>query len=295
MSDSIEQAKLSKSVIAEAIKYYEARQPGLRPVMSFYREVFGVQKKHSSQLPAELPRIDEEEMIRRLEAGTPLLGGHELPDDYSAMLAVMEEIAVLLEEKSPEPPAALRAGLDQLKDAELLASMAGAYMESRSEDFAAITDRLGWDDEVAGLLVHTSLTPFMWRKAGGVRVRVSLDQVLSGTCPVCGAAPIMGFLRADDGMRILECSLCGSRWGTPRMACPFCHLQESERLRYHFIEGDEMRRIYVCDGCQGYLKVTGQRGERGELVIPLEDMATAQLDAVAEERGYIRKTAGVFG
>jgi FdhE protein len=144
------------------------------------------------------------------------------------------------------------------------------------------------------MLMHLSLAPFFWRKAAGIRAKISLDQVISGDCPVCGARPIMGLLRPEDGMRVLECSLCGTRWGTPRIACPFCHTTDREKLRYHFLEGDQARRLYVCDACHGYIKIT-DLAKTGELVVPLEDIATSRLDAVAEDKGYERKTSTVFG
>ena len=48
----------------------------------------------------------------------------------------------------------------------------------------------------------------------------------------------MGFNRDEDGLRVLECSLCGSRWGTPRMVCLFCGTPDQEKLRYLFVNED---------------------------------------------------------
>jgi FdhE protein len=294
MEQTIKQAKLSKSLISAHMKGYAAEQPGLKPVMAFYRDIFGVQKKHSSLLPLYLPHISQDEILRRLDAGMPLLQGDALPE-LDVLRRIVVDIAAVIERKSPVPPEGLddflkRFGTDDTMAQQLIS----AYIERRDEDLAAAVERTGLEPDVAIMLLHMSLAPFFWRKAAGIRAKVSLDQVISGDCPVCGARPVMGFLRTEDGLRVLECSLCGTRWGTPRMTCPFCRTQNPEQLRYHFAEGDEARRLYVCDACKGYIKITNL-ATTGELVIPLEDLATAQLDAVAEEKGCERKTASVFG
>ncbi len=296
MNDEIRQAKLTKSAIATAMREYADARPELKPVMGFYRELFGVQKRHAARLPLQFPKLSREEMQKRLEANKPLLRPRELNPSAADLREVMRDICRVLETKSPNPPAGIKSFVSgKLKDDAWLKSFKDNYLEGKSRNFARLAREAGLEPDLGTLIAHTSLAPFYWKQAAGIRPKLALHQVASGACPICGARPIMGFIRPDDGLRVLECSLCGTRWGAPRMACVFCRTQDREKLRYHFAEGDGSRRVYVCDSCKSYLKVTDMTGKSGDLVIPLEDMATAYLDEVAQERGYKRACNSVFG
>lgn len=296
MDDDIRQSKLTKNAITTAMREYAGEQPELKPVMAFYREIFGTQKRHAAGLPLQFPKLSREEIERRFEARKPLLRPRELKPDTAELRDVMRDICKTIEAKSPNPPATLKAFTSgKLKDDEWLAAFTDSYLGGKTRNFARISREAGMEPDLGTLVAHTSLAPFYWKSAAGIRPQVSLSQVASGACPICGARPVMGFIRTGDGMRVLECSLCGTRWGAPRMACAFCRTQDRTKLRYHFAEGDVARRVYVCDNCKGYLKVTDMSGKAGDLVIPLEDMATAFLDEVAQEKGYKRACSSVFG
>ncbi len=296
MDEEIRQSKLTKSAITTAIREYAAEQPDLKPVMGFYREIFGIQKRYAAGLPLQFPRLSREEMQKRFDANKPLLRSKDLKPAPAELREVMRDICAMIETKSPQPPEGLTSFTrGKLRDDEWLAAFKEAYLTGKSRNFAHQSRAAGLEPDLGTLIAHTSLAPFYWKQAAGVRPQLSLSQVASGACPVCGARPIMGFIRAEDGARVLECSLCGTRWGAPRMACAFCRTQDRTKLRYHFVEGDSARRVYVCDSCKGYLKVTDMSGHAGDLVIALEDMATAYLDEVARERGYRRACNTVFG
>jgi FdhE protein len=124
--------------------------------------------------------------------------------------------------------------------------------------------------------------------------KADLSQIPQGRCPVCGDLPIMGLL-GEDGVRILECSFCGARWGFPRMMCPFCNTTDQSKLSYIFGEDDRSRRAYLCEACKSYIKISeaGMR-QPEEIVLPLEDLATVHLDHAAAERGFERGCRTVF-
>lgn len=296
MDDEIRQSKLTKSAITAAMREYGAEQPELKPVMRFYREIFGIQKRHADGLPLQFPKLSREEIQRRFEANKQLLKPQDLKPAPADLRDIMRDICAMIETKSPNPPEGLEPFIEgELLDDEWLTAFKDAYLAGRSRNFAREARKAGLEPDLATLIAHTSLAPFYWKQAAGVRPQLSLNQVASGACPICGARPVMGFIRAEDGLRVLECSLCGTRWGAPRMACAFCCTQDRTKLRYHFAEGDGARRVYVCDNCKGYLKVTDMSGHAGDLIIAIEDMATAYLDGVAQERGYHRACSTVFG
>ena len=296
MDDDIRQAKLTKSAITAAMREYGSEQPELKPLMNFFREIFGIQKRHAAGLPLQFPKLSKEEVQSRFEAKKPLLKPQDLKPAPSDLRETMRDICTMIETKSPHPPEGLKAFMDgELLNDEWLAAFKDAYLQGKSRNFAREAKKAGLKPNVATLVAHTSLAPFFWKQAAGIRPQLSLNQVATGACPICGARPIMGFIRAEDGMRVLECSLCGTRWGAPRMACAFCRTQDRSKLRYHFAENDNSRRVYVCDSCKGYLKVTDMSGRVGDPILALEDMATAYLDEVAQERGYKRACNTVFG
>ncbi len=296
MNDGIRQVRLTKSSIAAAMREYAKERPELKPAMAFYREIFGVQKRRASALPLQFPRLSREETAKRLEAGKPLLRPKDLKPPMEELRAAVRDICAVIQTKSLEPPAALAGFVSgKLEDDEWLAAFTESYLSGKSRTFVRESRAAGLPPDLGTLIAHTSIAPFYWKQAAGLRTKLALEHMPSGACPICGARPIMGFIRPEDGARILECSLCGTRWGAPRMACVFCRTQDRTKLRYHFVEGDSARRVYVCDNCKGYLKVTDMSGRSGELVIALEDMATAYLDEVAREKGYQRACSTVFG
>ncbi|MCZ7665150.1 MAG: formate dehydrogenase accessory protein FdhE [Thermoleophilia bacterium] len=109
----------------------------------------------------------------------------------------------------------------------------------------------------------------------------------SGRCPWCGAKSAYARLSGQDPQRrILFCNRCWGEWDYPRIACVHCENRDPERLGYFYGEEDRPHRVYTCEGCMGYLKVTDERAA-GRRVSPLvEDYVTGYLDEEARVRGY---------
>jgi FdhE protein len=184
---------------------------------------------------------------------------------------------------------------EELEDRDRLQTLVEAFLKRDEGEISELMEGYSLDPALLYMLLHISMAPFFWKKAGALARKADLDQVPRGTCPVCGDLPVMGFLRPEDGLRVLECSLCGSRWGVPRMMCPYCMNVDQGKLSYIFAEGDTSHRVYLCEKCRKYMKVSNPGGgSPEELVIPLEDLATAHLDRAAEERGYERGCRTVF-
>lgn len=109
-------------------------------------------------------------------------------------------------------------------------------------------------------------------------------------CPTCGSEPAMARLAHDEyGKKYLHCTNCETQWGFKRIACPFCDNVDPYKLQMFYPEGNKRCRVEVCDQCQRYLKVVDER-EGNDSSQPLnmlqEDLATLQLDVLAEQKGY---------
>lgn len=271
------------------------KNPKLKGVAALYKGIFSVQRKLSQHIPDRLPHIEGAQISYRLQENKLLLEAEEVEIDLALAREMMVEIAGVLGKGSERPLKGLEDFLRGEKMEGVLGEMVNAFLKRDEERLAAIMEEQPVEPSLLYLVLHVTLAPFYWKAAGSLARRADLDQVAQGTCPICGDLPIMGYLRPEDGLRVLECSRCGTRWGFPRMMCPFCMSSDQEKLRYIYAEEDPGHRVYLCDSCGKYIKVTASfTGKEEELVIPLEDLATAHLDLTAEEKGYRRGCRTIF-
>lgn len=287
---------MSKSLINSKAKGYVDRNPRLKGVVALYRDTYSMQRRLSERVPDQLPHIDGAQISYRLQENELLVKPDELEIDLQLLRDIMKELGGILIERSESPPRGLEDFLEkELEDEDKLRELVEAFVNRDEDGLSGCMDGYDIDPVILYLLLHNSLAPFYWKMAATLARKADLDQLPSGTCPVCGDLPVMGFLRSEDGLRVLECSLCGSRWGVPRMMCPFCKTMDQDKLSYIFADESPSSRAYLCDGCHKYIKIATLPGEMTEeIVIPLEDLATLHLDQAAEERGYERGCRTVF-
>ena len=292
----LKQRKINKSLLGREAKRYVEENPKLKGIMGLYREVFSTQRKLSRDIPDRLPHIEGAQVSMRIEENKLLVEPHELALELPLLREAMRELAKVLEEKGDGPIAGMPAFLEEeLEDEERLRGLVHAFLAREEEELERHMRGYSLDPHMLFLLLHISLAPFYWKAAGPLLRKAELDQVPRGDCPLCGGLPVMGLLRPEEGLRVLECSLCGARWGFPRIMCPFCNTMEQDKLKYIFVEEEGARRVYLCDNCRKYIKVSSPPHDRDEeFVLPLEDLATAHLDLAAEERGYERGCRTVF-
>jgi FdhE protein len=287
---------MNKSLVSRQVKRYVEENPRLKGVMNLYREVFSTQRKLSRDIPDQLPHIKGTQVSYRIEENELLIKADELEVDLSILKEMLRELGKVLEKKGEGPLEGMEKFLEEeLNDDDRLRGLVDSFLTHDDEEVARRMEGYGLDPAILHMLLHISLAPFYWKMTGALLRRTDLGQVPLGHCPVCGDLPIMGFLRPEEGLRVLECSLCGARWGFPRIMCPFCNNTDQEKLKYIFAGDDDSRRVYLCEKCKKYIKVSTPPSEKDEeFVLPLEDLATAHLDLAAEERGYERGCRTVF-
>ena len=119
-----------------------------------------------------------------------------------------------------------------------------------------------------------------------------------GRCPLCASPPAMAIVftpetGTSDEQRLLSCCFCTYRWRFPITGCPSCGNARPER--FGLIVGDSVRdqcvRAVSCEECHTYLKTvfTGCRSDRkrpDDLDMDIEDVATLNLDIMADQRGF---------
>ena len=120
------------------------------------------------------------------------------------------------------------------------------------------------------------------------------DQVAwrRGYCPVCGGPPLLGELRGVELRLFLRCAACGLAWPSRRLFCPVCESDNHHALHTLKVEGDQRFSAQLCDGCGAYLKIGNAFEPPPAELLALDDLASADLDVVAVERGYARRHDG---
>lgn len=113
-----------------------------------------------------------------------------------------------------------------------------------------------------------------------------------GYCPVCGGWPALAELRGLERIRVLRCGRCATGWQLPVLVCPFCDERDHEGHVTLAEEGQEQRRrVDACRSCSGYIKTFTTLAPLAAWAIPLEDLASLELDLVADQREFQRPDA----
>lgn len=142
--------------------------------------------------------------------------------------------------------------------------------------------------DMATFLFSIVLSSIYRRRFESIAEVLRTDLYEGGDCPLCGEKPHYGMLRADDGAKLMECWLCGTRWVHTRVKCPYCSNEEREELGYFTIEGDELCRVNYCQSCFSYYKIFDLRqyNSDGNLVLTIHNLATLNNDFLAGKEGY---------
>jgi len=107
-------------------------------------------------------------------------------------------------------------------------------------------------------------------------------------CPMCGGTPLLAEIAGKEGARRLRCSACGLGWGYPRLFCAHCGNQDHHKIGYLSVEGEEEKyRVQTCAVCRGYLKIVITFDPMPANQLPIEDLATVHLDAIATQHGFM--------
>ncbi len=104
-------------------------------------------------------------------------------------------------------------------------------------------------------------------------------------CPLCGSAPVAGLV-LGDGLRRLECSLCGSRWHLAGASCAYCGASGAAGHLHLDGDGGEAE-AETCGRCGRYVKLF-HLDRRPAAQPAADDLATRPLDGLAARAGFVR-------
>lgn len=227
--------------------------------------------------------------------GVPLLAGAEVSVPPEAARELLERLVrvachagtpkmtslerLLGRGNSPRYPAS--AGFDA-------ASLFTASVRQDYDRVRQMAEAAGIDPDalqgVAGLLPVPFLLACNRRWAPAVP-----EGWVEGYCPVCAAWPAFVEVRGIERSRCSRCGRCGAEWHARMLACPFCELNDHERLVTLTPEGGPSRGVIEgCMRCLGYVKAFTRLQGCPPASVLLEDLATVDLDVAALQEGYVR-------
>lgn len=186
----------------------------------------------------------------------------------------------------PEPGAASLGGLRgrTLDPLELLAAAAG----EDTATLGAIADRGDADPAAVAAVGRLAALPLLHACAAALAAQLPSGWA-RGWCPVCGGWPSLAELRGLERTRVLRCGRCATGWELPVLVCPFCDERDHDHQFSFAPDGEEQRRrVDVCRTCHGYIKTLTTLSPLRPWAVPLDDVATVELDLVAAGRDLRR-------
>jgi FdhE protein len=178
-----------------------------------------------------------------------------------------------------------RAALDALL-ASRAETLTRGFLADRDACIRRLADANSLEPDILEAVLRTALTPFFERAAAPHRELIAAGAWRRGICPMCGSEPFMARLALENGRRLLACPLCSVEWPIDRLRCPFCDSGDEPHIRFFTVEGDPSHRVECCDLCRRYLKTVDDRVSGRTANLPVEDVVTAHLGALAVEQGY---------
>lgn len=235
------------------------------------RHVADAANRLAAELPNGVPNLDAARA--RLAEGVPALAGEPLIDWATLSSNVM----------------ALGANIGALAASGEEGAFSDAALAGTWDAIPGIPNR----DEVIALVDYAT-RPALRAGYAAVRDIIAHARWRRGTCPACGALPLLVELRADkEGeSRVLRCGRCTAAWSFARLACPACGERDHERLRYLHVDGEvDHRRAECCTSCGFYVKALTCLDPIDDSSLPAIDLELLALDVLALEAGYTRHDA----
>jgi FdhE protein len=243
-------------------------------------------------LPTGLPHLGSVEA--RLAGGVPALEGEALLSG-AALLVNLELLVTALGLSAAAEVRAIPRTLEGNLTAAAANELAAAAQSGSWDAIRALADRIDLEPDAVITLVDHATRPALRAGARAAHELVAKSRWQGGTCPACGAAPLLAELRgggASGGAeheRVLRCVRCLMAWSFPRLRCVWCGETNHRQLAYLHGAGEEsFRRVEVCSSCRGYLKSLAVLAALDLYELLAADLATAPLDVAALERGFHR-------
>jgi FdhE protein len=221
------------------------------------------------------------------QAQAPLLAGRVIAVDSGLVRSWVNRLLATATTTRTEPSGLARGRRTRSTHAESLR----LFQASIAEDAPAI-DALASDTEFDRAALH-AVWPLVAMPLLHACRRVWRDTLARdwdrGSCPLCGAWPMLAEARGLERTRRLRCGRCASDWAFDWLRCPYCDNRDHTSLDSLVPESSrEARKVEACRACGGYVKSAATLQALDPDALLVEDLATVSLDVAALERGYRR-------
>jgi FdhE protein len=277
---------------------------GLRVAADFYAAL--IRRQIDADVPIAPLALDKDGRRAKWMRGEPVLAGEAIGFDSDVVRALLldlcatgEQFAQPAESRvampattadtpavAPAPFAGIRSAIEsQTLDFDALLDH---VLQGHTVTIAAMAREAKVDGDLLLALTRFALRPALQACASALAgsLRAGDLEWQRGTCPLCGAPPLLSEYRDQDQSRHLRCSACGSTWLFPRLQCPACGNSEFRTLKTIRLAGWDSRTIDACDRCHRYLKALNATDPTPVDLLPLEDLLSVHLDAAARAQGY---------
>lgn len=267
------------------VDQYVRLYPDYADAIRTYGAIMEAQQDVLENVVCDMQPLSNEEIETRLLSGRVLLDVGDVPIDAVSYRGLVAKICAAISQGSPGgitfcDELVAWEGLSQ----DALPRTRDLLLAGEDLDFTGASGLSESDRELVKNILWEGLAPFY--RACGTMLAVRLEQSLwqRAFCPVCGGAPLMGKYRQDDGLWVVECSLCHTGWNIQRVGCSVCEGSQGS-LDYLYLEEDPSHRACYCRECKRYIKTVDLRNGGEEALLPLEDIISIRLDQAAREEG----------
>ncbi len=256
----------------------------------FIKSVFDAISKYDDQHHTQIPPIDHlsppaEESTEMMKQDQSL----KLRPDLNAK-QFSELFKTVCSEATKANPALKKIMSDLLNRTDIFLSGEGKVLslEKIKEFRDLLKKEAAIENDMATFLFSIVLSSIYRRQFESIPMGLRTDLYEGGDCPLCGEQPHFGMLCPEDGAKVLECWLCGSRWLHSRVKCPYCSNEDREELGYFTIEGNDNCRVNYCLSCRRYYKIIDARNFNtdGNIVLTIHNLASLGYDILARKEGF---------
>ena len=265
---------------SEALAEAAQQEPDLASYYDLHRTLLELQEEAKREITATLEMADENALRERLLHGQPLISFDQLPIKVKRFAELAREIAQAFVDYDVDIADRVLPTEEEWIVLTREQFEAGQALQEQEQ-----TEGQQPDMTLAQMAAAQALRPYLQWAAEHALPHVDQDYWKWGYCPICGGAPDMATLDENAGARHLVCSRCNSQWLYRRVGCPFCGITDHTKVVYYPSE-DMVYRLYVCHGCQRYLKTIDLREAKHVILLPAERVTTVAMDAAAQQEGY---------
>jgi FdhE protein len=279
----IETVNPGAEVVRESVEDYVRRYPDYADALRMYGAIMEEQQSALESISCNLEPLDAEEQEARLRGGETLFDPRDLEVDGALFRELVAKICAAVDTHRPGGFTYCErlASWDGLSDGNL-DDTREKLLTGAELGFTPDGDLSEAERELVKNILWEALAPFYRVCASMLSSKMEQSSWLKGFCPVCGGAPLMGKYRQDDGLWLVECSLCHTLWNIQRASCPFCDESEGS-LEFLYIGDEGGLRANYCKACRRYVKTIDLRDSEKDVLMPLEDIVTIQLDLAARK------------